>query len=223
MDEGPPSTRVPPVRRPPPSAWLVALLGRITTGARSTGIFHTVARHRRLSRWWLPFAGTLLLRGDLPRLDTELVVLRTAWNCASWYEWVQHVLLALRAGLTSEQIESVPVGAAAPLLTGRQRVLLEATDELHQARVITDPTWETLAAELTPEECIELCFVVGHYEMLAMALNLLGVRAEDEARRRLGPGSAVAGEQLRETLSRLRSSPASPRRRPSSTPGSACG
>ena len=32
--------------------------------------------------------------GSLPRLDTELVILRVAWQCGSAYEWHQHVRIA---------------------------------------------------------------------------------------------------------------------------------
>jgi hypothetical protein len=66
--------------------------------------------------------------------------------------------------------------------------------------VISDRTWRALVDELTERQLIELCLLVGHYEMLAMALNSLGVEPERSALARLGGATAEAAERLRERL-----------------------
>ena len=167
-------------------------------------MFTTLARHPRLFRRWLPFGRALLLRPALPRRDVELVILRTAWQCGAWYEWVQHVGLAGRAGLPASALDRVPEGPDAPGWSERQRLILLATDELHRTRVVTDHTWESLARELDERQLIELCLLVGHYEMLAMALNSLGVEPEAAPLARLSRRSAMTAEELRETLVRAR-------------------
>jgi hypothetical protein len=80
-------------------------------------------------------------------------------------------------------------------------------DELHRDRVITDATWAVLAAELRDTELIELCFVVGHYEMLAMTLNSLGVQPEPSAARILDGRAAEVADVLRSALMSNRGSP----------------
>jgi alkylhydroperoxidase family enzyme len=153
-----------------------------------------------LFRPWLRFSATLLLRGELPAADRELVILRTAWRCGSWYEWSQHGVLAPRAGLTAHDVERISEGPTAAGWRPRQRLLLLATDELHDRRVITDRTWEALAAELSERQLIELCLLVGQYEMLAMTLNSLGVEAEPTTLARLSGGAAEAADRLRAGL-----------------------
>jgi alkylhydroperoxidase family enzyme len=166
----------------------------MATGNDPLRVFSTIGGHRRLFRWWLPFAASLLRGGQLGRSDTELLILRTAWNCGGWYEWVQHVPLASRAGLSATRIAAVTEGPAHAAWTTRQRLLLQAADELHGARVVNERTWTALLEHLTVEQCIEMCFVVGHYEMLAMTLNSLGVEPEASALDKLGMASAsVAG------------------------------
>jgi alkylhydroperoxidase family enzyme len=132
------------------------------------------------------------------------VILRTAWNCDSWYEWVQHVPLATRSGLTSIQITGSAEGPLYPHWTARQRLLVEAADELHTARVIDDRTWGRLSAELRTEQCLEVCFLVGHYEMLAMTLNSLGVEPEASALRHLDPATSALADCLAARLIRSR-------------------
>jgi alkylhydroperoxidase family enzyme len=185
-------------------AWLASTVAAHATGGERPRVLTTLARHRRLFRWWLPFAGGLLLRSELPRADVELVVLRTACNCRSWYEWAQHVALAERAGLPGPVMAAIPSWTDHELFTPRQRLLLLATDELHARRTITDATWTRLAAELRELELIELCMLVGHYEMLAMTLNSLGVEAEPDALASLDAGAARTADRLAAALTRAR-------------------
>jgi AhpD family alkylhydroperoxidase len=162
------------------NAGLSRVLG-LATGGRPPRIFTTLARHRRLFRRWLWFAGALMPGGRLPRQDTELLILRVAHNTGCEYEWGNHQRIGRRVGLTAEEIERVRDGAAAPGWSGRRSMLLGAADELHQAGEIGDPLWERLAGELDEVELIELCMLVGHYEMLAMTLNTLRVVPEHAA------------------------------------------
>ncbi len=162
------------------NAAITRLLG-LPLGGPAPGVFTTLARHRGLFRRWLLFAGALMPGGLLPRRDAELVILRVAHNCGSAYERQQHERLGRAAGLTPEEITRVRVGANAPGWEPRQALLLRAADELHGAsRTISDALWADLAAVLDEQRLIELCLLVGHYEMLAMTLNALQVELEPE-------------------------------------------
>jgi AhpD family alkylhydroperoxidase len=156
------------------NAGIVRLLG-LATGGQPPHIFTTLARHRKLFRRWLWFAGALMPRGRLPRDETELVILRVAHNTGCEYEWGHHERLGRRAGLSAEEIARVREGAAAPGWSGRRELLLSAADELHVSGEIGDPLWERLRRELDEVRLIELCMLVGHYEMLAMTLKSLRV------------------------------------------------
>jgi 4-carboxymuconolactone decarboxylase len=197
-----PAVRVPPVPRQAlgPLARVTAAVTARATGGEPLRIFSTLGRHPRLFRTWLRFSATLMLRGDLPAADRELVTLRTAWRCGSWYEWVQHAGRARRAGLGDDDVARVVDDPATPGWAPRQRLLLRATDELHDDRVISDRTWRALVDELTERQLIELCLLVGHYEMLAMALNSLGVEPERTTLEQLGGATAEVAERLRERL-----------------------
>jgi AhpD family alkylhydroperoxidase len=151
--------------------------GRVV-GGPPPNIFLTLGRHPRLFAPWLAFAAQLMPRGGLPRADTEIVILRVAWNTGCRYEWEHHARLGREAGLTDADIERVPAGPGAEGWSGRQATLLRATDELHDAGMISAETWEALSSHLDDKLCVELCFLVGHYEMLAMTLLSLGVQPE---------------------------------------------
>jgi AhpD family alkylhydroperoxidase len=156
---------------------IAAVIGR-AAGTGPPNLFTTLSRHRRLYRRWLRFAGSLMPGGRLPRVDTELLILRVAHNCECAYEWGHHVRLGRRAGLSAAEIEQVRSGPDAPGWTARRRVLLRAADELHATRDLTDATWGELREHLDDRNAIELCLLVGHYEMLAMTINALGIQPD---------------------------------------------
>lgn len=165
---------------------IVRVLGAAIGGGEPPRIFTTLARHRGLFRRWLWFAGALMPGGTLPRDEAELVILRVAHNTGSDYEWVQHERLAQRAGLSADQVARVRNGTEAPGWSLRQELMLRAADELHADRRIGDALWSELAREYDERELIELCLLVGHYEMLAMTLNTLRVVPDHPLEERRG-------------------------------------
>ena len=148
------------------------------TGGPPPNLFTTLARHRRIFRKWLRFAGALMPGGALPRADSELLILRVAHNTGCEYEWRHHEQIAQLSGLTGDQVQRVRLGAEAEGWSKRQAALLRAADELHTGRRISDETWAELRPLLIDEELIELCLLVGHYEMLAMTINSLEIEPD---------------------------------------------
>ena len=183
--------RIPPARPGdlrPLARVVAAITGRIT-GTGPPNIFTTLGQHPRLFRAWLRYSARLMPFGSLPRRDTELVILRVAWQCRSAYEWNQHVALALRVGLTQAEVAGAAEGPSASVFTARQRSLLAASDELLAGRALSDATWSAVQAALGDRQAIELCLLVGHYQGLASAVGGLGIQVEARSK----PGRGTAG------------------------------
>ena len=148
--------------------------------ARVSGLPHlftTLARHKSLFRAWLFFAGRMMPRGKLPRRDTELVIIRTAWRNGCEYELDHHRRLGKQAGLSEDEI----VRAASPAVDGwgpRQLALLTACDQLYATRNLDDPTWNELRKHLSERDAIEFLLLAGHYGMLATFINTLRIEVD---------------------------------------------
>jgi AhpD family alkylhydroperoxidase len=143
-------------------------------------IFRTLAHHPKLMKRWLVFGNHVLAKSTLPPRERELVILRVGWLCRCGYEWGQHVAIARAAGLDDAEIERIAAGPDAEGWSERERLLLRATDELHADAFVSDATWTGLSAHLSTEQCIDLVFAVGQYNLVSMALNTLGVQPESE-------------------------------------------
>jgi alkylhydroperoxidase family enzyme len=155
--------------------WLVAKSAARTVGAPQMHLFSTLGQHKRLFLAMLPYSGALL-RGRLPSVDTELVILRVAHLRASDYELQHHRRLGRRRGLdeqTQQSIFSWPAESAG--LTPRQQALLSATDEFITERSISDATWQQLAAHLDRRQLIEFCMLAGQYDGLAATMSALEI------------------------------------------------
>jgi alkylhydroperoxidase family enzyme len=145
----------------------------------SHNIFRTLARHPDLFRSWLPFAGYLLAGGTLPARDRELLILRTAVRCGSSYEWGQHLRISLGIGMEREAMDRVVAGPEAAGWTEHEAALLRAADELHERSTISDATWAALEGTYDQPQLLEATMLVGHYHMVAFALNAVGVELDE--------------------------------------------
>jgi alkylhydroperoxidase family enzyme len=143
-------------------------------------IFRTLAQHPKLLKRWLVFGSHVLGRSSLGAREREILILRIGFLCRSAYEWGQHVKIALGSGLTQAEIDLIPDGPDAPgaRWSDLERALLRATDELHEDAFVSDATWAALAKHLDTQQLMDVIFTVGQYNMVAMALNTLGVQPE---------------------------------------------
>lgn len=176
--------RIPPL---PPDEWdteLQSILARTPAGSGIAlgehNIFPTLARNRGLFKAWLPFGGYLLARGTLPARVRELLILRTACNCGSSYEWGQHVRIASAGGLLERtEIDRIAEGPVGGGWSEEERALLDAADELHRDSKISERTWAQLTARFDEQALIEIAMLVGHYHMVGFALNSLEVEQDE--------------------------------------------
>lgn len=174
--------RVPPLEESEWTDEVRELLGVTKAGAGAQGrilnIFRTLAHHPKLLKRWLVFGTHVLIQSSLPVRDRELVILRIGWLCRAEYEWAQHRVIALGAGVTEEEIERVAQGPEAPGWSEREAALLRATDELHADAFVSDATWKQLETHLDRTQLMDLVFAVGQYNLVSMALNTFGVQLD---------------------------------------------
>ena len=144
-------------------------------------IFTTLARAPgELFRRWLGFGGALL-DGTLPDRLRELVILRTAYRFDGRYEWAQHISLAERVGVSSQEVVALGGDLGAAEWSPLERAALDAVDETADVGMVSDATWSVLATDLDEGELIELLMLIAHYLMLTTVLRSLRIPLEPRA------------------------------------------
>ncbi|BCI91475.1 MULTISPECIES: carboxymuconolactone decarboxylase family protein [Mycobacterium] len=164
-----------------PINWVLAKLGARAVRAPEMHLFTTLGYRQSLFWAWLIYGGRLL-RGRLPRIDTELVILRVAHLRSCEYELQHHRRMARAAGLDAQTQATIFAWPDVPegdgprkVLSARQQALLKATDELIKDRSITTETWQQLATHLKQRQLIEFCMLATQYDGLAATITALNI------------------------------------------------
>jgi alkylhydroperoxidase family enzyme len=155
--------------QPDPLPELVSLT--VPAGGAAPVTIVALAHAEPLLAPFLGWAAALALEGQLSHRQHEILALRTAHNCHSAFEWVEHARFARAAGLTDEEIDRVAAGPAGGW-TRAEQLLITAADELHGDASISHATWSELTAHYSSAELVEAIFVVGQYTMLSMVANV---------------------------------------------------
>jgi AhpD family alkylhydroperoxidase len=156
-------------------------------------LFGTLAHADTAFIPWLTFSGVLLTQLTLDPALRELAILAVAHEEGCEYEWVQHVLLARRAGVPDQKIDAVrctPTDAA--VLTPLERDVVAGAREFVLGGCIGAQRVAALCERLGSRGCVELLLLLGQYQAVARIIASLDIPAEDTLR--LGDvGSGGAG------------------------------
>jgi alkylhydroperoxidase family enzyme len=156
---------------------------------KAMATMESFAHHPDLAAGFFPFNGHILYGTTLaPRLR-GLLVLRVAARRQSAYLWSQHFFNGRDVGLSDEEMACIAFGPGAPFFGPLEAAALRAVDELIDDGVIADATWDELAAELDPQQLLDLIFTVGCYETVAFFMRSLNLEV-DPAIPQLLEGSA---------------------------------
>jgi len=149
-----------------------------TGGANGMNALGTMLRHPALAKAFLTFNNHIAIGSTVPRRIRELLILRISWLRGEEYEFVQHQVLGLRAGLTEAELERVQLGPDAPGWDPGDADLVRAVDELHANAYIEDETWAHLSQRFNTQQLLDILFAVGCYEVLAMVFKTCRVPLE---------------------------------------------
>jgi 4-carboxymuconolactone decarboxylase len=111
----------------------------------------------------------------------EIIVLRTCIACKNEYEFNLHVrTISRRMGLTDSQL--VDIRSNNPSLKyWRQEVLVlfDFIDELVSSNDLSDSTYACSREYFSEEQLIEITFLIGLYNSVAMLVNLIRPANDD--------------------------------------------
>jgi alkylhydroperoxidase family enzyme len=163
--------RIAPLTPPYPAEATAALTRMVPDGIEPIALFRVLARNPTMADpmtvWGSYELGRTL---SLGRREREIVIDRTCARCGCEYEWGVHVgYYGPRIGLSAEQVTSLTHGDADdPCWTDeRERLLIRASDALHDGNDIDDALWARLAAAFDDAELLDLLALAGWYHAIS--------------------------------------------------------
>ena len=144
-------------------------------------VFRILSQHPTLAGVVAQQLAMLLYRGN--KLDDrlrELIIMRIGWCTGAMYEWTQHWPIALRVGLTEEEILAVRDPDSATCLGAAERSVISATDDVLNKGSITNESWQACAGFLkTHEERLELVAAICNWNTFSILLKSLNIPLEE--------------------------------------------
>lgn len=139
----------------------------------------TLANHPQLMSAWMKFRNHMVHNVTVSRRDLEVVILRTAHQANSRYEWFHHSQIALECGLSADQIEQIEQDISAGSWNKKDTLLLRAADECASQHQILAETRDGLLRYFNAQQLLDLVFTIGMYTTLAFMLKTLSVPLDD--------------------------------------------
>ena len=168
------AVRVPPLTVEQFTAEQKALVGDWTHLTFS----RVLVRHPGLYRAFVPYIAEVIAKSTLPPRDREVLVLRSLALGKDVYEAHHHIQIALKVGLSEADIAMVRTGD--PALPEWDRLLVSVADELVADQQLSDATWAALGARYSQPQQMEVVFLVGCYNVMAMLTNCFGIEIEND-------------------------------------------
>jgi alkylhydroperoxidase family enzyme len=177
-----------PVARVPlvPADTKDPVVGPIFDGIRSRGgqplnMHRAVANSPKIFKAYVDMAITLRTAATTPRLDRELIILRTAQLVGGEYEFTQHKPMAVSCGMTPAQFAALPDWRGSGAFSDRQKAILAYADGMVSPKGVDDAVFAELRKHFNDQEIVELTVTSAFYGAVAQITRALNVKLEPEA------------------------------------------
>lgn len=147
-------------------------------GAGVSDLYRALANNEDLLELWIRMAWGLRARAETPRALRELMILRAAHVQRAAYQWADHTVMALDAGVPQAKIDAIPTWADSDLFDDRESTALALIDDMIEGHV-TDQTLQLLQESFGPAQRVELIMTGGFYCMVPRVLDALRLPTED--------------------------------------------
>jgi alkylhydroperoxidase family enzyme len=160
------------------------------TNARNVDVpnlYLTIANAPLMLQGWIGLTWPLRNEGISPRSLRELVIMRVAQVENATYVWAHHWDMAVAAGITVEQLESLGKWRAGGRFDETQAATLAYTDEVIGKAGVKDETFAKIRGLFSDSEIVELTLAATFYLNLTHFARALRIEPEpkyaDYARR----------------------------------------
>lgn len=148
---------------------------------RVGNIFRAMAHSPRLLHQFMRLGSDLRYRTRLdPRLR-ELAILTVGRLTGAAYEYVHHLDLARRAGVSEAQIAGLPVWERHPAFSEQERAVIRYAETVTRDIRVPDAVWDGVRAFLDEEQMVELTLTVAFYNLVVRFLEPVQVELEEVA------------------------------------------
>ena len=150
-------------------------------GGRVGNLFRVLGHSPQLLHQFMRLGSDLRSRTKLdPRLR-ELAILTVGRLADAPYEYVHHIAIARRLGVTDAQIEGLPVWERHPAFSERERAVMRYAETITRDVRVPDEQFAAVRAFLDDEQMVELTLNIAFYNLVVRFLEPMQVDLEEDA------------------------------------------
>lgn len=158
------------------AATTVARLVARERGGSVSALYGMLLHNPAVAEGWLALGTAVRQRTRLDDRLRELLICLVARVCDQSYEWASHSTLARAAGATDEELAALPRWEDCPSFSPRERLVLALGRETARGTV-EDAVFAAAAADLDPDELVEVVATACYYVGTARFLSAFGIEA----------------------------------------------
>lgn len=119
--------------------------------------------------------GYVRFEGDMDNALREVVVIATAREIKSQYEFAAHARLARAAGVSEDTIQGIAKGTAPGGLSGDESLVVSYVQELLRDHKVSAGTFDAVKDRFGVKGTVELTGLIGHYLLVGQVLAAFAV------------------------------------------------
>ncbi len=155
--------------------------GIMARGGEPLNMHRAVANSPKIFKSYVDMALALRAGAVTPRVDRELIILRTAQLGGGDYEFAQHRPMAMSCGMSVAQLDALPQWRASTLFSDRQRAILAYADGMKAPDGVSEATFAGLKRHFNDQEIVELTVTSAFYGAVSQITRALAVALEPNA------------------------------------------
>ena len=132
-----------------------------------------------LAEGWLGFLTAVRQQLSLPGSLRELVIMRVAQLNGAPYEAQQHAPIALKEGLSPEQLAELERWSSSALFSSAERAALQLCDTMTRDIQVPKATLLAVQQALGAQQAVELAATIAAYNMVSRFLEALHIHGDD--------------------------------------------
>jgi 4-carboxymuconolactone decarboxylase len=113
--------------------------------------------------------------------EREIVILSVARSERANYEWIAHVKVARRIGMSQTELDALLAGACAATFSDSEVATLNATSALVEHHDLDDDVFAATRDAIGLVKIFDIVSLVGHYQHTALAMRVWRVPPRDQA------------------------------------------
>ncbi|MEO6985709.1 MAG: carboxymuconolactone decarboxylase family protein [Paralcaligenes sp.] len=142
-------------------------------------LYQMLLHSPEVARGWLSHLTGIRQRSTLPGKLREMVIMRIAILNGAPYEADQHAPIALKEGMTPEQLDALDQWETSAVFSEQERAVLAYTDAMTRHVHVPKEVFATVKSHFDTRRLVELTAAIATYNMVARFLEALEIHSDD--------------------------------------------